>query len=106
MLRTIAKMIPALVGGTVGKATAGKGLLGAGIGMVAARVASRSVPGALLVGGMLVAKHLYDKKKSEPNTQVVAAVAAHNADIILPQPHADADAVLSGPDPRHPPAIP
>ena len=84
MLRTIVKMIPAVVGGTIGKATAGKGLLGAGIGMVAARIASRSVPGAMLVGGALVAKYLYDKKKGEPNPDVVAAVAAHNAGIKLP----------------------
>lgn len=84
MLRTIVKMIPAVVGGTVGKATAGKGLLGAGIGMVAARIASRSVPGAMLVGGALVAKYLYDKKKAELNPDVVAAVAARNAEIKLP----------------------
>lgn len=44
------------------------------IGMAAARIATRSVPGALLVGGGLVAKALYDRnrsKKADANTHVV-----------------------------------
>jgi hypothetical protein len=61
----LSKIIPALIGGAVGKAGAGKGLLGAGIGLVAARIARRSVPGALLVGGAMAAKWLYDKKQEE-----------------------------------------
>jgi hypothetical protein len=67
MLRSLTKIIPALVGGAAGKATAGKGLMGAGIGLVAARVARKSLPGALLVGGAMAAKYLYDKKKDAPN---------------------------------------
>ena len=31
--------------------------------MIAARIATRSVPGALLVGGALIAKKLYDDAK-------------------------------------------
>jgi hypothetical protein len=31
--------------------------------MIAARIATRSVPGALLVGGALIAKKIYDDKK-------------------------------------------
>jgi len=33
----------------------GSGLLGLGMGLVAARVATRSLPGAILVGGAMVA---------------------------------------------------
>jgi hypothetical protein len=76
MRRTITKIIPALVGDAAGKAGVGKGLLGAGIGMVAARIASRSVPGALLVGGMMVAKWLYDKNQKEAAAEAEVAAAA------------------------------
>ena len=34
------------------------------VGMALMRVATRSVPGALLVGGALLAKHLHDRKKA------------------------------------------
>jgi hypothetical protein len=64
-MRNLVKMLPAVIGGIAGKAGAGKGLLGAGVGLVAARIAKRSVPGALLVGGAMVAKYLYDKKREE-----------------------------------------
>lgn len=64
-MRDLIKFIPAAVGGIAGKVGAGKGLLGAGVGMVAARIAKRSVPGALLVGGAMIAKYLYDKKQAE-----------------------------------------
>lgn len=59
LLKTIAG---AVVGEVIGKRR-GHGLLGAGIGAVATRVATRSVPGALLVGGAFLAKKLYDKRK-------------------------------------------
>ena len=74
MLRSFTKIIPALIGGAAGKATAGKGLMGAGIGLVAARVARKSVPGALLVGGAMAAKWLYDKKKHEVRKPVAPDV--------------------------------
>lgn len=35
------------------------------VGAIAARIAVRSVPGALLVGGALVAKALYDHRKAK-----------------------------------------
>lgn len=35
------------------------------LGAIAARIATRSVPGALLVGGALVAKALYDQRKNK-----------------------------------------
>ena len=59
MLKSIAG---AVVGEVIGRKR-GNGLLGAGIGLVATRLAMRSVPGLLLVGGALVAKTLYDKSK-------------------------------------------
>jgi hypothetical protein len=33
------------------------------VGVALTRIATRSVPGAIMVGGALLAKHLYDKKK-------------------------------------------
>jgi hypothetical protein len=39
------------------------------IGTAAARIATRSVPGALIVGGWLVARALYDRSKSRAEAQ-------------------------------------
>ena len=50
LLKTIAG---AVVGEAVGRKK-GHGLLGAGLGIVATRIATRSLPGALAVGGALV----------------------------------------------------
>lgn len=38
------------------------------LGFALMRVATRSVPGALLVGGALLAKHLHDRKKAHDAT--------------------------------------
>ena len=59
MLRSIAG---AVVGDVIGRKR-GHGLLGAGIGVVATRLATRSIPGLLLVGGAIVAKSIYDQRK-------------------------------------------
>jgi hypothetical protein len=59
MLRSIAG---AVVGEVIGRKS-GHGLLGAGIGVVATRLATRSIPGLLLVGGAIVAKSIYDQRK-------------------------------------------
>lgn len=59
ILKTI---IGAVVGDAIGRRS-GNGLLGAGIGVAATRLATRSIPGALLVGGAFVAKKVYDKRK-------------------------------------------
>ncbi len=61
LLKTIAG---AVVGEAVGRKR-GRGLLGAGLGIVATRLATRSLPGALLVGGALVAKAVYDRRKTK-----------------------------------------
>ena len=53
----------ALVGEAAGRRK-GHGLLGAGLGILATRIATRSIPGALAVGGALVAKRLYDRRKA------------------------------------------
>jgi hypothetical protein len=59
MLKSIAGDV---IGEVIGRKR-GHGLLGAGIGLVATRVATRSIPGLLLVGGAIVAKSIYDKRK-------------------------------------------
>lgn len=59
LLKTIAG---AVVGEVIGRKR-GHGILGAGLGIAATRIATRSIPGALLVGGVLLAKTVYDKRK-------------------------------------------
>ena len=59
MLKSIAG---AVVGEVIGHRK-GHGLLGAGIGFIATRIATRSLPGALLVGGAILAKTVYDRRK-------------------------------------------
>ncbi len=59
MLKSIAG---AVVGDVIGRKS-GHGFLGAGIGVVATRLATRSIPGLLLVGGAIVAKSIYDQRK-------------------------------------------
>ncbi len=62
--RSIAKAaVGAALGSVIAERTAGRGLLGAGLGIVATRLAARSLPGALLVGGAIAAKSLYDRRK-------------------------------------------
>ncbi len=53
-------LLGAVIGNEARKQGSGSGLLGLGMGLVAARVATRSLPGAILVGGAMVAKKLYD----------------------------------------------
>ena len=60
LLRTISG---AVVGEVIGQKR-GHGLLGAGLGIIATRIATRSLPGAVLVGGVLVAKAVYDRRKA------------------------------------------
>jgi hypothetical protein len=66
MLRSIAG---AVVGEMIGRKR-GNGLLGAGIGLVATRIATRSLPGLLLVGGAIAAKTIYDQRKGKARTRV------------------------------------
>ncbi len=55
--------------------TGRKSLLGGIAGVVAVRVATRSVPGAILVGGAVIAKRLYDRRREGS----VAAKSAQKA---------------------------
>ncbi len=76
MLRSIAG---AVVGEVIGRKR-GNGLLGAGIGLVATRIATRSVPGLLLVGGAIVAKTLYDRRKERlPQPQMPKQISKPGA---------------------------
>lgn len=59
----IRNIFTTMVGYEARKHTQGHGLRNFGLGMIAARIATRSVPGALLVGGVLIAKKIYDDKK-------------------------------------------
>ena len=67
MLKSI---IGAVVGNRVGRGS--NGLLGAGLGIAATRIATRSIPGALLVGGALLAKTLYDKRQNRKSISPLA----------------------------------
>lgn len=60
IIRTIAA---AAIGSKAQSKLRGRGLLGAVVGIAVTRVATRSLPGALLVGGGLLAKTLYDKSQ-------------------------------------------
>lgn len=59
--------------------TTGRGLVALGVGFVATRIATRSIPGALSVGAVLVAKHFIDKHREEDAAVNTAkeAVEAH-----------------------------
>lgn len=46
-----------------------KSLLGGLAGAAAVRVATRSVPGAIVVGGAMLAKRLYDKRHRQPGAK-------------------------------------
>lgn len=57
-----------------GDTKAGKpSLVGGIVGAVAVRVATRSVPGAIVVGGAVIAKRLYDKRRSKSGQGVASA---------------------------------
>ena len=47
----------------VAQKSVGSGVLGTVLGLVATRIATKSVPGAVLVGGAILGKFLWDKKK-------------------------------------------
>lgn len=67
-IRSLAKAAAgAAIGSAIAERAAGRGLLGAGLGMLATRFATRSLPGAVLVGGALVAKTIYDRRREIRN---------------------------------------
>lgn len=84
ILKTI---LGAVVGDAIGRRK-GNGLLGAGIGIAATRIATRSIPGALLVGGAFVAKKLYDKRKERKQLEAALppAIATDATPLLPPNP--------------------
>jgi hypothetical protein len=75
-----ASVLGAAAGHLIGRETTGRGMIGAGIGFVATRIATRSIPGAIVVGGGLLAKSLYDRKKArDEEKRALAAVPARPA---------------------------
>ena len=77
--RAVARVLPAGKG-----AGLAKGLTGAAL----ARLATRSVPGALVIGGGLLAKMLYDRRHAKPTAPAPEARA--------PVPPADDDTHVVG----------
>ena len=67
--------------------TSGHGLRNFGLGMLAARIATRSVPGALLVGGALIAKKLYDDSKKAEALPASEAVIEIEGRPVPEKPH-------------------
>ncbi|MFC4290833.1 hypothetical protein ACFOWX_00185 [Sphingorhabdus arenilitoris] len=61
----ITEMTRAAVSTGVRSKSRGKGLIAFGVGLAAARIATRSLPGAALVGGALLAKAIYDRRKEK-----------------------------------------
>ncbi len=51
------------------------GLTSTVVGLVATRIATRSVPGALLVGGAMLGKYLWDKRKERDALNAVPPMA-------------------------------
>ncbi len=76
MLRSL---FGALVKQSARDKTAGRGTAAFVVGWAASRIATRSIPGALLVGGGLLAKHLYDRnKEQDPAVESVRDKFARN----------------------------
>ena len=70
----VRNLFTTLVGYEARKHTQGHGLRNFGLGMIAARIATRSVPGAMLVGGLLIAKRIYDDSKEAEDLPASEAV--------------------------------
>jgi len=70
----VRNLFTTMVGYEARKHTQGHGLRNFGLGMIAARIATRSVPGALLVAGAIIAKRLYDDSKEAETLPASEAV--------------------------------
>ncbi len=76
----------------VAKKSVGSGILGTVAGLVATRIATKSVPGAVLVGGAILGKYLWDKKKERDargGTSTRMAPEPESAPSTAPYPHKD-----------------
>ena len=79
-------------------------MLGFGAGLVAARIATRSLPGAALVGGGLLAKYLWDKKR-EREAAEAGGLDARDAEMAMARAEGETDiAASASPAQDEPPA--
>ena len=69
-----------IIGQKVGDKTAGSGMIGAGIGFLVTRLATRSIPGAALVGGGYLAKKYYDKRKADKAAEASSSTGLSDED--------------------------
>ncbi|QLC25790.1 hypothetical protein HFP57_12690 [Parasphingopyxis algicola] len=100
LIRSIAR---GAVGSGVRRRTAGRGILGAGLGLIAARIATRSLPGAALVGGGLVAKYLWDKKR-EREAAETGGLDARDAEMAAARAEGETDIAAAAAPASEPPA--
>lgn len=63
----------------IAKKSSGGGLLKTGAGFLATRVATRSIPGAVVVGGAMLAKHLWDRKRAKAQGMPAEPTVDHDA---------------------------
>lgn len=70
----------------VARKTTGKGLASTALGFVATKLFTRSIPGAMMVGGAILGKHLWDKKREKD-----ARKAFEQSDHERPSPAAHVD---------------
>ena len=77
------------IGGAVRDKSFGRGLFGSGLALLASRVALRSVPGAALIGGGLLAKHLWDKKRERDARN--EAFSSEDADMAIARAEGELD---------------
>lgn len=78
----LATALSAIIGSKISEQRAESGLIGAAIGFGAAALARRSLPGALIVGGALLARELYQRnqeKAAAPKTRTKANGSAKAA---------------------------
>ncbi|MEO1167238.1 MAG: hypothetical protein AAFW97_00860 [Pseudomonadota bacterium] len=101
MMSLVRSLIGGAMGETARRRTAGRGLLGVGVGLIAARIAMRSLPGAALVGGGLVAKYLWDKKR-ERKAADAGRLDAHDAEMTVARAEGETDIAGSGSPSREP----
>ncbi len=63
----------------VAKKTSDGGLVKTGLGYLVTRVATRSVPGALMVGGAYLGRHLWNRRKARKTAAGAAATSDKDA---------------------------
>lgn len=102
LIRSIAR---GALGSSVRSRTAGRGILGAGLGLVAARIATRSLPGAALVGGGLLAKYLWDRKR-EREAAETGGLDARDADMGLARAEGETGIAAAAAPAAEPPVVP